>query len=243
VKEAPPPLAKDGKTWYYFAEVEYMYRYIFFDLDGTMTDSKEGIFNCLRYALEKMGREVPPEETLFKFIGPPLHDSYMRYCGMTEEDAHRGVELFRERYNPIGKFENTPAPGMAELCARLKERGFVLALASSKPETMCEAICERFGFTPSLASVTGSAPGADWEKVDVIREAMRRLGLSEADVPSILMVGDRKFDVLGAKACGIDCIGIELFGYADPGELEEAGAVAVVQTVEQLEEFILAHGI
>jgi len=158
-----------------------MYRYIFFDLDGTLTDSKEGIFNCVRYALEKLDLPVPPEETLFKFIGPPLHDSYMRYCGMTQEAAVHAVELFRERYNPIGKFENAPAPGAAELCQRLKERGYVLALASSKPEEMCLAICDRFGFTPSMASVTGSAPGDDWEKADVIREAMRRLGLTEAD--------------------------------------------------------------
>lgn len=218
-----------------------MYRYIFFDLDGTLTDSKEGIFNCIRYALEKLDLPVPPEETLFKFIGPPLHDSYMRYCGMTQEAAVHAVDLFRERYNPIGKFENAPAPGAAELCARLKERGYVLALASSKPEEMCLAICDRFGFTPSMASVTGSAPGDDWEKADVIREAMRRLGLTEADKPAILMVGDRKFDVLGARECGIDCIGIELFGYADPGELEAAGAVDVVQTMEELEQYILTH--
>ena len=117
----------------------------------------------------------------------------------------------------------------------------MLALASSKPEEMCLAICDRFGFTPSMASVTGSAPGDDWEKADVIREAMRRLGLTEADKPAILMVGDRKFDVLGARECGIDCIGIELFGYADPGELEAAGAVAVVQTMEELEQYILTH--
>jgi len=218
-----------------------MYRYIFFDLDGTLTDSKEGIFNCIRYALEKLDLPVPPEETLFKFIGPPLHDSYMRYCGMTQTEAVHAVELFRERYNPIGKFENAPAAGAAELCARLKERGYVLALASSKPEEMCLAICDRFGFSPSMACVTGSAPGDDWEKADVIRETMRRLHLTEADKPAILMVGDRKFDVLGAAECGIDCVGVEFFGYADPGELEAAGAVAVVQTVEQLEEYILTH--
>jgi len=218
-----------------------MYRYILFDLDGTLTDSKEGIFNCLRYALEKMGRPVPPEEELFKFIGPPLQDSYMRFCGMTQEEAVEGLRLFRERYTPIGKFENTPAPGAAELCARLKARGYRLALASSKPEEMCVAICERFGFAQSLETIVGSAPGDDWEKADVIREAMRRMGLTKQDRPAILMVGDRKFDVLGAKECGLDCAGVEFFGYADPGELEAAGAVAVVQTVEALEEFILTH--
>ena len=128
---------------------------------------------------------------------------------------------------------------MAELCARLKEKGYVLALASSKPEEMCVPICEKFGFAPSMTTITGSAPGDDWEKVDVIRETMRRLNLTEADTASILMVGDRKFDVLGAKECGIDCVGVEFFGYADPGELADAGAVAVVKSAEELETFIL----
>ena len=165
-----------------------MYHYIFFDLDGTLTDSKEGILNSLRYAFQKMGRPVPSEETLLKFIGPPLQDSFVEYCGYTPEEAIRGIELFRERYVPIGKFENAAAPGMPELCARLKEQGFVLALASSKPEEMCIPICQKFGFAPSLAVITGSPPVGDWGKADVIRETMRRLGLTEADKPSIVMV-------------------------------------------------------
>ena len=218
-----------------------MYHYIFFDLDGTLTDSKEGILNCLRYAFEKMGRPVPPEATLLKFIGPPLQDSFREFCGFTEEEALRGIRLFRERYAPIGKFENAAAPGMPELCARLKERGFVLALASSKPEEMCVPICEKFGFAPSMTVITGSPPVGDWSKADVIRETMRRLNLTEADSPSVLMVGDRKFDVLGARECGIACVGVEFFGYAAPGELAEAGAVAVVRTAEELEAFLTAR--
>ena len=206
-----------------------MYRYIFFDLDGTLTDSKEGIFNCLRYAFEKLGEPVPPESTLMKFIGPPLQDSFVRFCGFDSEKAIRGIELFRERYAPIGKFENAAAPGMADLCRRLKERGYVLALASSKPEEMCVPICEKFGFAPSMETITGSPPVGDWEKTDVIRETMRRLGLTEADKPSILMVGDRKFDVLGARDCGIDCVGVEFFGYALPGELAESVSFFVLR--------------
>lgn len=218
-----------------------MYRYVFFDLDGTLTDSKEGILNCLRYAFEKLGEPVPPEETLLQFIGPPLQESFIRWCGFTPERAAEGLRLFRERYVPIGKFENAPAPGMAELCRRLKEQGYVLALASSKPEAMCVPICERFGFAPFLDTIVGSAPGDDWEKEDVIREAMGRLGLTEAQRDEILMVGDRKFDVLGARACGIACVGVEFFGYAQPGELAQAGAVAVVRTAEELETYILGH--
>lgn len=219
-----------------------MYRYIFFDLDGTLTDSKEGIFNCARYALEKMGEPILPDEILKNFIGPPLHDSYIRYCGFSREKALEAVQLFRERYTTVGKFENAPAPGLLELCGRLKERGYEMALSSSKPEKMCVQICEKFGFAPFLTTIAGSPPtGDDWEKSDVIRETMRRLGLSDADKDSILMVGDRKFDVLGAKECGIDCVGVEFFGYAAPGELAEAGAVAVVRSAEELEAFILNH--
>ena len=219
-----------------------MYQYILFDLDGTLTDSKEGILNCLRYAFEKMGKPVPEESVLIKFIGPPLQDSYAEFCGFTPEEATEGILLFRERYAPIGKFENQAAPGMPELCARLKQQGYVMALASSKPEEMCLPICEKFGYTPSLHAIVGSPPVGDWEKEDVIREALRRLDVPECDwKDKVLMVGDRKFDVLGAKNCGIDCVGVEFFGYAAPSELADAGAVAVVRTPEELEQFLLKH--
>ena len=218
-----------------------VYRSLFFDLDGTLTDSKAGILNCLRYAFEKLGEPVPPENTLLAFIGPPLQDSFMRYCGFSPELAAEGIRLFRERYVPVGKFENAAAPGMADLCRRLKERGYVLALASSKPEELCVPICEKFGFAPSLTVIAGSPPESDWEKSDVIRETMRRLHLEEAQKDEILMVGDRKFDVLGAMECGIGCVGVEFFGYAAPGELEDAGALAVARTAEELEHWILTH--
>lgn len=218
-----------------------MYQYLLFDLDGTLTDSQEGILNSLRYAFDKLGDPVPGEETLTRFIGPPLLDSFMKYCGYSEEKSLRAIELFRERYVSIGKFENAPAPGLPVLCARLKAEGYVLALASSKPEELCVEICERFGYTPSLTVVTGSSPEEDWSKADVIREAMRRLKLTEVDNPRVLMVGDRCFDVEGAAECGLACVGVEFFGYAAPGELEKAGAVAVVHTAAELETFITTH--
>jgi len=217
-----------------------MYHVILFDLDGTLTDSKEGILNCLRYAFEKLGKPIPDEAALIKFIGPPLQDTFMEVGGLTKEQVTVGIEAFRERYEPIGKFENAAAPGLPELCARLKQAGYLLALASSKPEELCLDICERFGFTPSLSAIAGG-PLHDYTKADVIRDALRRLDLSDADKPSILMVGDRKYDVLGAKECGIDCVGVEFFGYAAPGELEEAGAVSVVRTAAELEQYILSH--
>ena len=218
-----------------------MYRVILFDLDGTLTDSKEGILNCLRYVFEKLGDPVPSEERLLPFIGPPLKESFMNFCGYSEEKAVLATQVYRERYAPLGKFENAPAPGMEQMLKELKEKGYRLALASSKPEEMCIPICEKYGFTPSLEVIAGSPSHGDHTKADVIRDAMARMGLTDADKPQILMVGDRKFDVLGAKECGIDCVGVEFFGYAAPNELQDAGAVAVVSTAEELEQFILAH--
>lgn len=217
-----------------------MYRYLFFDLDGTLTDSSEGIFNGIRYTVEKMGGPMPDPVTLKSFIGPPLQHSFMEHCGYDAEKALQAVQTFREYYLPIGQHENKAAPGLAELCARLKEKGFVLALASSKPEEMCLNICARFGFTPSMETITGSPPEEDWDKTHVIRETMRRLGLTEGDEKQILMIGDRKYDVLGAKECGIDCVGVEFFGYAAPDELVDAGAIAVAHNADELEQILEA---
>ena len=190
-----------------------MYQYVFFDLDGTLTDSQEGVLECVRYAIEAMGRPLPEDRNLLKFIGPPLQNSFMQYCGLSREEAQEALRLFREQYVPVGQFKNRPAPGIADMMGRLKARGLTLALASSKAESQCVSICERFGFAPHLAVIAGRA----------------------------LMVGDRKYDVEGAGACGMDCAGVEFFGYAPPGELEAAGAVTVVGTVAELEAFILAH--
>lgn len=218
-----------------------MYRYILFDLDGTLTDSREGIVRCVRETIAECGGAPLEEGTLLRFIGPPLQDSFIRFCGFSPERAKEAVERFRLRYEPVGQYENRAAPGMAELMGRLKEKGYVLALASSKPENLCVSICARFGFAPHLSALVGSPPDGDWEKEDVIRETMRQLGLTADDASRVLMVGDRKFDVLGAAACGVDCAGVEFFGYAPEGELEEAGAVAVTSTPEELEAFILSH--
>ena len=216
-----------------------MYSHILFDLDGTLTDSKEGILACVRFALESVALPVPEEAELLKFIGPPLEESFLRQ-GLTLEQSREAIRLFRSKYVPEGQFQNRAAPGMAEMLGRLRARGFTLALASSKMEAQCRSICDRFGFTPYLTEIAGSSGAADHTKADVIRAAMERMGAADPRV--CLMVGDRKYDVEGARACGMDCVGVEFFGYAPPGELEEAGAAAVVQTVEELESFILAHG-
>ena len=215
-----------------------MYHYILFDLDGTLTDSREGIFNSVRYSLQKLNRPTPPYETLLRFVGPPLQDSFQRYCGMTAEEARHAVTVFRERYEVVGWAENKAADGVVELLGRLKERGCALAIASSKPEHSVIPIAEKFGFMPYLAAACGS-DGENESKADVIRAALRRLQVGTAELPETVMVGDRKFDVEGAAACGLSCIGVEFFDFALPGELEQAGALAVCKTAGELEAALL----
>ena len=199
---------------------------LLFDLDGTLTDSREGIVKSVRYALEKLSLPIP------------LEDSFQRCCGLTEAGAAEAVRLYRERYNPIGVYENLPAPGLAEYCRQWRAEGCRLALASSKPEHLCEKVCARFGFAESLEVLAGSQPGAGMTKADVIRLAMERLGLTEAEKRRTVMIGDRKFDVEGAAECGLPCVGVEFFGYAGPGELQAAGAAAVVRTAAELDQYL-----
>ncbi len=215
-----------------------MKRYILFDLDGTLTDSREGIFNSVRYSLEKLGLPCPSYETLLRFVGPPLQDSYMRYCGMTEEEAWHAVAVFRERYEVIGWAENKAADGILDLLRLLKEQGYILAIASSKPERSVIPIAEKFGFMQYLTAACGS-DGRNESKADVIRDACRRLKIGEAEKKHTIMVGDRKYDVEGAAACGIACVGVTFFDFAPPGELETSGAAAVCKTVEELKTYLM----
>ena len=217
-----------------------MYQYLLFDLDGTLTDSKEGIMNCFKYAIEKLGDVPPSDEVLRTFIGPPLKVSFAQ-LGYDKETTDLAIQYYRERYLPIGKYENEPVLGGVELCKSLKEKGYHLAVASSKPQNMCVDICKRFGFAPYLDYIVGPSSDNDWTKADVIREALRLFGLSDGTLDQVLMIGDRMYDVYGAKECGLPCVGVEFFGYAAPGELEEAGAVAVVKDTHELEAYILSH--
>lgn len=213
------------------------YSTILFDLDGTLTDSKEGIFNCLRHAFAQMDIPCPDDHVLRRFIGPPLPDSLARYCGLNEQQILQAMALFQTRYQDVGKFENTPAPGMLAMCQRLHEKGYIMGLASSKPEVMCVDICAKFGFTPYLDVVAGSSLEEHGTKADVIVSALERMGVT--DRTTVLMIGDRKFDCHGATECGIDCVGVAFFGYAEEGELADAGALAVFDTAEDLETWII----
>ncbi|MEG2222514.1 MAG: HAD hydrolase-like protein, partial [Oscillospiraceae bacterium] len=179
-----------------------------------------------------------PAGVMNQFIGPPLYDSFREYCGLSDGDARQAVQLFRARYGAVGLYENAVVPGLPNLLDRLRRRGYVLALASSKPEPLCRKIVEKFGYAPSLREVVGSSGRVDENKETVIRRTMARLRLGAGDCSRILMIGDRKFDVEGARACGLDCLGVTFCDYAPEGELAAAGAIAVVATVAELETFL-----
>lgn len=227
-----------------------MFQYILFDLDGTLTDPKPGITGCVQYALHEMGIEEPDLDRLEVFIGPPLVDSFMEFYGMEKQAAERAVEKYRERFAVTGIYENELYPGMKEMLAALKEAGCHLAVASSKPEPFVKRILEHFGIAEYFDVAVGSGlDGSLAQKEDVVREALRQLG-EKADAAgsalpqddgigqAAVMVGDRKFDVIGARALGLRCVGVS-FGYAQPGELEEAGAWRIAENVEKLGRILL----
>ena len=191
------------------------YKYILFDLDGTLTHSHMGIHGCIRYALEQMGRAEPKPEQLKGCIGPSLMYSFQTYFGMNEEDATIATAKYRERYSVIGWQENEPIQGALETLKALKEAGYKTAMATSKPIVYAAKIAEKFGFSPYLDEEVGSGiDGSLPTKASVIQEAMRRLGATKSEC---LMVGDRWHDVEGAKENGIDCAMLKV-GYAESEE-------------------------
>ncbi len=220
-----------------------MYHYILFDLDGTLTDPKPGITRCVQYALHKFGIEEPDLDKLEPFIGPPLLDSFQEFYGFEEEKGQQAIVYYRERFRTVGLFENEVYPGIAQMLARLQEAGCHLAVASSKPEIFVKRILEHFGLSSYFEVVVGSElDGRRARKEEVVEEALRQLLGEEAlaqqslrPIEDVVMVGDRKFDIQGAKRFGIVSIGVR-YGYAGQGELEEAGADRIAATVEELEE-------
>ena len=213
--------------------------WLLFDLDGTLTDSAPGILRCVQYALEQCGTPEPDTDKLRPFIGPPLLDSFQQFCGMSPERAAYAVAQYRERFSKIGMFENSVYPGIPQLLERLTAHGYVLAVATSKPEVYTRQIMEHFALTKYFTVTAGSDMHKEGEtKADVMRLALRRLGLPEQQPSHTVMIGDRKHDVLGAKECGVPCIGVR-YGYAAPGELEQYGAEWVTDTPETLAELLL----
>ena len=215
------------------------FQYILFDLDGTLTDPKEGITKSVQYALEHFGIREPDLDRLTCFIGPPLVDSFMEFYGFSREQAREAQAWYRKRFEAQGLFENRLLPGVPELLSHLKEAGKVVALATSKPEVFAVRILERYGIRPYFDVAAGCGlDGSLGTKAQVIEEVFRRLALPREARSQAIMVGDRKHDIAGAKACGIASVGVGL-GYAAEGELEAAGADYLAGTVEELERLLL----
>ncbi len=214
-----------------------MYDTILFDLDGTLSDSAEGIINCVQYALEDMGIKAERAE-LYCFVGPPLRDMFMQKFGMDVETAKRAQSKYRERFSTVGIKENHMYEGIDELLSGLKAAGKRLAVATSKPTEFSREIVEDYGIMPYFELVLGSEfTGERHSKAEVIRDVLAMMGVS--DMSSVVMVGDRHYDVEGAAECGVDCVGV-YYGYAEPGELEVAGAVKTVRSVEELKACLLS---
>lgn len=215
-----------------------MYQYLFFDLDGTLTDPREGITKSVQHALARMGIQEPDLTKLEPFIGPPLIDSFMEYYGFSLEQARQGVAYYREYFRVKGLYQNRLFDGVPKLLAFLKERQKVLAIASSKPEPFVREILEMFRVDKYFDYICGSTLDEKrTKKEEVIEELLGRMNLPEAERKKVLMIGDRRHDVEGAAVFGIPCLGLSM-GFAAPGELKEAGAIAVVDNMEAIGQFV-----
>ena len=214
------------------------YEYVFFDLDGTISDSAQGIVNAVVYALEGMGAPVGDREALKQFVGPPLVDSFTSYCGFDKTQAEEAIRRFREYYREKGILENTMYDGMEELFKTLKKGGKKLVLATSKPEDFARKILTRYGVTDYFEYIAGSLfDETRIKKEEVIDYAIKTLGIE--DPSKIIMVGDRRHDVEGAAVFGIDCIGV-LYGYGSREELLTAGAKYLANTPQGVAKLLLS---
>ena len=209
-----------------------MYKYVLFDLDGTLTNSELGITKSVQHALKKFGIEVEDRTVLRPFIGPPLGESFQVYYGMSKEESERAIEYYRERFSVKGLYENEVYEGVEKMLQDLKESGKKLILATSKPEKFTMLILEHFDLLKYFDFVAGATmDGSRGEKADVIRYALEISGIE--DKSEAIMVGDRKFDILGAKENGLASIGV-LYGFGDRVELTEAGADYIVEKAEDI---------
>ena len=208
---------------------------ILFDLDGTLTDSGEGIMNCATLALEHYGLPVPDRETMKEIVGPPLRDSLIKY-GVPAEEVENAIAIFRGRYTTIGKYENRPYKGIVEMLAALKAQGHKLYIATSKPEPQAKDILEHFDLMKYFDLVAGASSDESRAcKEDVIAYLKSMTG----EVAQPIMIGDTVYDVKGAAVHGIPAIGVS-WGYGNVDDMIAAGALAIANTPEHLMELINA---
>ena len=206
---------------------------ILFDLDGTLTDSGEGIINCAALALEYFGLPVPSRQEMRVFVGPPLDQTFIKF-GVPADKTAEAIAVYRSRYAPIGLFENFPYPGIPELLAKLQQQGHRLFVATSKPEDMAVRILEHFGLAHHFEMICG----ATFDRTRVKKEDVIAYLLEQVqDVESVIMVGDTTFDVLGAAHHNIPTIGVA-WGYGEVADMEKVGAAAIAHTAEELFEML-----
>ena len=210
-----------------------MKKTILFDLDGTLTDSGEGIINCATLALKHFGLPVPDMQTMRQFVGPPLHDTFVKF-GVPADKTDEAIAVFRSRYIPIGKFENKPYPGIHELLEQLKADGHTLYIATSKPEVMAIEITKHFELSQYFDMICGATlDESRVEKEQVIAYLLEQTG----DAANAIMVGDTAFDVLGAAKHNIPTIGVA-WGYGQVCDMQAAGAKAIAYSMEELYELL-----
>lgn len=210
---------------------------VLFDLDGTITDPAEGITNSVAHSLKGYGIAVTDKRELCTFIGPPLYASFMKYYGFSEQKALEAVERYREYYSVKGVFECELYPHIRELLDKLCSSGKKLVLATSKPEFFAKQILKHFKIDKYFCYLAGATMDSHRvEKADIIKYAFENIGVT--NVSSAVMIGDREFDVFGAKTMGITSIGVT-YGYGSREELESAGADYICEGVEDIEKLLL----
>lgn len=213
-----------------------MKKVILFDLDGTVIDSEEGVTKCVQYALQHFGIDEPDLRKLRVFIGPPLRGQFMKVYELTAEQAEEAVVKYRERYSVTGMYECRLYPHVEETLQNLKEKGYLLALASSKNESACVDILKHLEIDRYFDLIGGATDdGKISQKADVLHMVMERLGL--LDVKDYVLIGDTRFDAAGAKAVGMDCIGVT-YGFGTEEELREAEVVCVCRDLEEVEAYL-----
>lgn len=207
----------------------YVKKAVFFDLDGTLTDSGEGIMNCAELALAHFHVPIPDRQAMRQFVGPPLRDSFQKF-GIPADSVAEAVAIYRRRYNAMGKFENFPYPGIETLLQRLQARGFRLYVATSKLEELAVEILEKFGLASYFDIICGSAPdGSRDTKASVIGHLLERIDHNTQTI----MVGDTAYDVLGAAAHRIPTIGVS-WGYGSVADLQNCNAAAIAYSTDEL---------
>ncbi|MEF2868249.1 MAG: HAD-IA family hydrolase [Anaerobutyricum sp.] len=216
-----------------------MKQYLLFDLDGTLTDPMVGITSSVQYALEKFGIHVRYLKELIPFIGPPLAESFQKFYGFSKEDAEKAIQYYREYYAPKGIFENEVYEGIPEMLAHLTEAGFTLLVATSKPTVFARKVLKHFGMEDYFSFVGGSElDGSRTKKAEVISYILKTCGIEAKEA---IMIGDRRHDIEGGKACGLESVGV-LYGYGMEQELTEAGANHIIRTVAELEDYLRNQG-